>query len=126
MYTLNEQILDDLTSFLIKYEMSVYPELLRSKLRFLHKNLSQGKLKSQVRGILNMFTRWSAEKIITDIFEIIQKSSQNRLRNLSQIKPDLLSREFLLRINTGETLRIFNKNETKLKLEIKTENTENN
>jgi hypothetical protein len=126
MYTLNEQILDDLTSFLIKYEMSVYPELLRSKLRFLHKNLSQGILKSQVRGILNMFTRWSAEKIITDIFEIIQKSSQNRLRNLSQIKPDLLSREFLLRINTGETLRIFNKNETKLKLEIKTENTENN
>ena len=119
MTKINEQILDDLTKFLIKYEMNVYPELLRSKLRFLHKELSPGKNKTKIRGILNMFTKWGAEKIITDIFELLQKSSQNKERKLSLIKPDLLSREFVLRINTGVTERIFKKIETKIKLENK-------
>ena len=66
-----------------------------------------------------MFTKWGAEKIITDIFEITQKSEQNRDRLLSSIKPDLLSREFILRINTGATERIFTKKESYIKLEIK-------
>ena len=69
-----------------------------------------------------MFTRWGAQKIITDIFDLIQKSDINKTRNLSAIKPDLLSREFILRINTGEIENIFVKNKREINLQIKQEN----
>ena len=117
----NEQIIDDLTNFILKYELEVNPELLRNKLRFLHQKTSPGPIKSKIRGILNMFTRWGAQKIITDIFEILQKSEVNKTRNLSIIKPDLLSREFMLRINTGEIENIFVKRENEINLQIKQE-----
>ena len=122
MSPLNEQILDDLTNFILKYELNVNPELLRNKLRFIHQKTPPGNFKSKIRGILNMFTRWGAQKIITDIFELIQKSDQNKTRSLSVIKPDLLSREFMLRINTGEIENIFVKNEKEMNLQIKQEN----
>ena len=118
----NEQILDDLTNFIIKYELDVNPELLRNKLRFIHQKTSPGIFKTKIRGILNMFTRWGAQKIITDIFDLIQKSELNKTRNLSTIKPDLLSREFMLRINTGEIENIFVKNKREINLQIKQEN----
>jgi hypothetical protein len=115
----NDQILDDLINFIIKYELSVDPEFLRSKLRFIHQKATPGPFKSKLRGILNMFTRWGAQKIITDIFELIQKSDQNQSRILSIIKPDLLSREFILRINTGETENFFEKTEQNITLKLK-------
>jgi hypothetical protein len=121
MIVQNEQIIDDLTNFLLKYELKMNPELLRNKLRFFHQKTSPGPIKSKIRGILNMFTRWGAQKIITDIFEILQKSELNKTRNLSIIKPDLLSREFMLRINTGEIENIFVKRENEINLQIKQE-----
>ena len=117
----NDQILDDLINFIIRYELLVDPEFLRNKLRFIHQKAAPGRFKSKIRGILNMFTRWGAQKILTDIFDLIQKSEQNQTRSLAIIKPDLLSREFLLRINTGGPENIFEKQEKTLSTKIKTE-----
>jgi hypothetical protein len=117
----NDQILDDLINFIIRYELLVDPEFLRNKLRFIHQKAAPGRFKSKIRGILNMFTRWGAQKILTDIFDLIQKSEQNQTRSLAIIKPDLLSREFLLRINTGGPENIFEKREKTLSTKIKTE-----
>ena len=116
----NDQILDDMINFIIKYELTVDPEFLRNKLRFIHQKATPGPFKSKIRGILNMFTRWGAQKIISDIFDLIQKSEQNQTRTLAIIKPDLLSREFLIKINTGGSEKVFEKSQKTLKLEVKT------
>jgi hypothetical protein len=122
MQKISDQILEDITHFIIKYENKVDPELLRCKIRFIHQTIAPGKMKTKIRGILNMFTRWSAEKILTYIFEIIQKSDQNKEKMQSKIKPELLSREFLYRLNTGGKETIFEKQNNTLRLTIKSEN----
>ena len=116
MQKISDQILEDLTNFIIKYENKVDPELLRCKIRFIHQKTTPGKIKTKLRGILNMFTRWSAEKILTNIFEIIQKSEQNKIKIQSEIQPELLGREFLFRLNTGVEETIFEIQDNTLKL----------
>jgi hypothetical protein len=122
MLNISDQILEDLTNFIIKYENKVNPELLRCKIRFIHQKIAPGKTKTKLRGILNMFTRWSAEKILTNIFEMIQKSEQNKIKIQSEIQPELLGREFLFKLNTGGTETIFERQNNTLKLMIKSEN----
>ena len=109
MNTIYEQILEDLTVFLLRYEISVDPELLRSKLRFIHQKISPGITKKRIRGILNMFTRWAAEKILSDLFELVQNADENKNKSLTIIKPELLSNEFLIKMNTGENEKFFKK-----------------
>jgi hypothetical protein len=121
MLKISKQILEDLTNFIIKYENKVDPELLRCKIRFIHQRTTPGKTKTKLRAILNMFTRWSAQKILTNIFEIIQKSEHNRNQIQCKIKPELLSREFLFKLNTGDTETVYTKQNKSLKLMIKTE-----
>ena len=109
MNTIYEQILEDPTGFLLRYEISVDPELLRSKLRFIHQKISPGITKKRIRGILNMFTRWAAEKILSDLFELVQNADENKNKSLTIIKPELLSNEFLIKMNTGENEKFFKK-----------------
>ena len=122
MNSISEQTLEDLTVFLLRYEINVDPELLRSKLRFIHQKISPGLIKKQIRGILNMFTRWGVEKILSDIFEIIQKADENKNKSLAIIKPELLSNEFLVKMNTGENEKIFEKTATSLNLTLRIKN----
>ena len=64
-------IMQDLDSYAKIHIGDFSPSFLREKLRFLHKNLENGKAKSTVRGILTFFTRWGDFKIWTKTVDII-------------------------------------------------------
>ena len=65
------QVIQDLDNYAKLHIGDTDQAFLREKLRFLHKNLTQGKLKSNVRGILTYFSRWTKFKIWAKVVDII-------------------------------------------------------
>ena len=72
-------IMQDLDNYAKLHIGDTDQAFLREKLRFLHKSLNNGKLKSTVRGILTYFSRWNKFKIWTKIVDIINFTSNEIL-----------------------------------------------
>lgn len=71
------QILQDLDTFTKLHIGDADGQILREKIRFLHRKLPLGASKSRVRGLLSYFSRWTKFKIwsrLTDIVNHLTKT----------------------------------------------------
>ena len=81
------ETLEDLNLYLEHFIGSKNLDLLRSKLRFLHQNLTKSDLKSLVRGILTYLKRWPTKKIWLRVATIMQKyTTDNNITSLQKRK----------------------------------------
>jgi hypothetical protein len=113
------QILQDLDTFTKLHIGDADGQLLREKLRFLHRKLPIGAPKSRVRGLLSYFSRWTKFKIWSRLTDIVGHLSKTILG-----KTNLDSKPFIVTSRVCAQIDIvpFIKNDTKtimIKLEKK-------
>ena len=106
------QILDDLEDFIEREGLTMDRPLLRSKLRYLHQNLTYGRQKSVVRGLLIRLNKIETGELLIRTIDIL-KSLYERRKLCKSVRKLTLTRI----IEPTDTLRWFTNESYPLKLE---------
>ena len=92
------QVLQDVENFLKLHIVDACPLLLREKLRFLHRILSPGKSKSNIRGILTYYTRWTKVKILSKIIDVVGFLCKSNLKRDNLVSEPYIYKDKILSI----------------------------